>query len=369
VSPAGAETATEETRVCDRTKNTSMDVPYRLTRMQFLFSLLGGLPGTALCQPSSGLARELQQRFANEGLALVRIRDNWMGFFIGGGNTITRNPKGNSVAWFSANGDFVAWWILNSPVIIHSCPGSIAVAGRDGRLLWQLPGGFRGGGELIQTLGLSQDGRRVALYAENVSGQRAAHVIGPVDLSLQWVDITTMKMVQISEPSRADDVGSISWAPNGNSFVFDRAGKIFIYDLASHRTLAVADGRDPTWSPDGKQIAFRTEEGRAVAINPTTLEKKAFLGNRKILSAVQWSPDSRYVLATEPASTVDKVTHLDPSVSAITRVYKLSDMSSVTVDTINIDSLDDRGRWWFWILDYPGFLRGAGTALPLRCGP
>ena len=339
-----------------------------MTRMQFLLSLFGGLPGAALSEPATSLARELQERSAKEGLALLRIRNNWIDFLIGGGNAQTRNPKGNSFAWFSANGDFVAWWILNSPVITHSCPGSIAVAGRDGKLLWQLPGGFRGQ-PMIQTVGLSRDGRRIALFAANAIGRDASRAIGAVDLSLQWVDMTNMKMVQIGESSREQNVGSISWGPDGNSFVFDRAGKVFIYDLASHRTLAVTDGSDPTWSPDGKQIAIRTTAGTAIAINPTTLEAKAFLGNRRILSPVQWSPDSQYVVATEPASAEDKVFHLDSTMIAITRVYKLSDMSSVTVDRINHDSLDDRGQWWFWILDYPGFLRGAGATLPVRCGP
>jgi Tol biopolymer transport system component len=176
------------------------------------------------------------------------------------------------------------------------------------------------------------------------------------------------KIVPIGEPSTDRDIGSISWAPDGNSFVFDRAGKVFIYDLASQRTLAVADGSDPTWSPDGKQIALRTGEGKAAALDPTTLRQRELLGGRKILSPIRWSPDSKYVVATEPASLGDKIFHGDPTIIAITRVYKLSNMSSVTVEGINFDSLDDRGRWWFWIRDYSGFLQGARADLPLRCG-
>jgi WD40-like Beta Propeller Repeat len=334
-----------------------------LTRRQFLLPLLAA---TASCQPTNDLALELQQRSASEGLALLRIRNNWVGVLVGG-KVPTRNPRGNSLAWFSANGNFVAWLILNLPDVVYPCPGSIAVTRRDGELLWQLPGGFRGGENLTQTLGLSQDGRRVALVAGNVSGPDAPRQPGRA-LSLQWIDMADRKIVLIGEPSRDDDIGSISWAPDGNSFVFDRAGKVFIYDLASQRSLAVAEGRDPTWSPDGKQIAFRTGGGKAAALDPTTLKQRELLGGRKILSAVQWSPDSRYVVATEPASLGDKVSHGDPTISAITSVYRLSDMSSVTLDAPNIDSLDDRGRWWFWILDYSGFLRGAQAELPLRCG-
>ena len=334
--------------------------------MRFLLSLLGALSGSALCQSTNPLDLELQQRSAREGWALVRTRNNWIDdLLVGGGNTPIRNPKGNSLAWFSGNGDFVAWWILNSGKINYACPGSIAVTRRDGTLLWQVPGGFRGGDNPIRALGLSQDGRRVALYAANVSGPSAPPLRS--ELSLQWIDMSNMKIVRIGEASRDQDVGSISWAPNGNSFVFDRAGKIFVYDVASHGMSAIADGSDPMWSPDGKLIAFRTSEGNAVSINPTTRDVKVLLASRKVLSPVQWSPDSQYVLATERASFREKLSYGDATITAVTRIYRLSDLSNVIVDRIYLESPDDRGRGWFWITDYPGFVRGAGTELPLHC--
>ena len=250
-----------------------------VTRTRFLLSLVGGLAGTACRQARNNLALELRQRYESEGLALLRISGNWIETLSGGGNSPTRNPKGDSLPWFSARGDFVAWWIRNSVNLVSPCSGSIAVTRRDGRLLWQLPGGFRAGSENgILTLGLSHDGRRVALYAFHVSDPGAPHLHGQAELSLQLIDSADMKIVQIGEPSRDQDVGSISWEPNGNSFVFDRAGKVVIYDLASHRASAIADGSDPTWFPDGRHIAFRTGEGKAVAIDPATLEVRDMLG-------------------------------------------------------------------------------------------
>src|SRR5271156_3253266 len=98
---------------------------YGVTRTQFLLSLLGGLAGTASCQATNDLALELQQRYGSEGLALLRIRGNWIESPSGVGNIPTRNPKGNSLAWFSTRGDFVAWWILNSADLVRPCSGSI----------------------------------------------------------------------------------------------------------------------------------------------------------------------------------------------------------------------------------------------------
>ena len=95
--------------------------------------------------------------------------------------------------------------------------------------------------------------------------------------------------------------------------------------------------KTPRGSP-GEYIGFRTREGKAAAINPATLEVRDMLGGRTILSPIQWSPDSKYVVVTEPASIGEKLSHLDPTTTAVTRVYRLDDMSSVTVDTINIDS-------------------------------
>lgn len=345
-------------------KHRSIQFLDRPTRLEFLFSLLCGFPTTVMCQPAEGILRELRQRTASEGLAVLRIRNNWIDFLVGGQNTSTRNPKGNSMAWFSLNGDFVAWWILNSAVVTHRCPGSIAVAERSGRLLWQLPGTFHGGQGQIRTLGLSQNGQRVALFATHVADQDGDT---KPELSLQWIDMTERKIVRVGDPLEAGEIGSISWAPNGEEFVFDRSGQILVYDLDSRKTSVVAHGKDPTWSPDGKRIAFRTNEGRVVTRNIDTGEVKPLLGNRNVLSPVQWSPDSQYVLATESASTMDKLSNRDPTMAAITRVYKLSDLSTAVVDRINIDSLDDRGRWWFWILDCRGFLLGTNTDLPLRC--
>jgi hypothetical protein len=338
------------------------------SRKQFFIALLGGLGGAAIGQQMGSLALELKQRSASEGLALLRIRNNWVDFLVGGDKTPTKNPKGNSLAWFSANGNFIAWLILNSANVVYPCPGSIVVTRRDGKLLWQLPGGFRGGPNLTQTLALSQDGRRVAVYAANVSGPDAPPSPERMKLSLQWIDMASMKIVHIGAPSEDEDIGSIGWAPDGNSFVFDRAGKVFNHNVVSGRTITIADGADPAWCPDGKYIAFRTNDDRAVAINPITHEIKSLLGGRRILSAIHWSPDSKYAVVTEPVSRMDNLSLLDFTVTATTRIYRLNDMSSVVVDKLNSESLDDQGRWWFWVIDYPDFLSDARMDLPLQCG-
>jgi WD40 repeat protein len=52
------------------------------------------------------------------------------------------------------------------------------------------------------------------------------------------------------------------------------------------------------WSPDGKWLAAveKGEKGRTILLDAKTLARRRTLGP----SEVDWSPDSRYILAVEP---------------------------------------------------------------------
>lgn len=329
-------------------------------RVALLLLCVGGLYFGASCQPGEQLAAELKKLSTRDGLTVLRVRFNWIETPLGGTHA-DRNPRWASPAWFSVRGDFIAWMIFGSPDHSRVCPGSIVVSRRDGSTLWQLPGTFVANDLMLRALGVSYDGKRVALYGSYNPGLHpSAYDTVPKELSVQWSDATTMRMTKVGESLTGDDdVGSISWAPDGNSFVFDRLGKILIYSIASNSVLPIANGSDPTWSPDGTRIAFRTVHGKAATIDRRSFRITNLLGDQDILSSVQWSPDSKYVLVSQPANSDDRVLHLDPTETGIMRVYRLTDLSSLTIGSINHDSYDSRGRWFSWIVGYRDFLRGA----------
>src|SRR5204862_4991113 len=84
------------------------------------------------------------------------------------------------------------------------------------------------------------------------------------------IDLATRSSHQLT--SGAFTIGSFAWAPDGKSIAFDHrvnaspassgSADISIVSLvdATIRKLVTQDGPDanPTWSPDGSQIAFTT---------------------------------------------------------------------------------------------------------------
>ncbi|MGA2434198.1 MAG: hypothetical protein ABSG25_02830 [Bryobacteraceae bacterium] len=93
-------------------------------------------------------------------------------------------------------------------------------------------------------------------------------------------------------------IGSIDWSPDASQLVYATNDKIFVYDLRSDRSTALADGADVSWSPDGSWIAYRQDRDIKL-ISPTgrqvrTLVRDAY--HDQTTAPVKWSPDSAYVL-------------------------------------------------------------------------
>lgn len=92
-------------------------------------------------------------------------------------------------------------------------------------------------------------------------------------------------------------VTSQCWSPDGKELVYELDADVRLYEVENDRADAIARGTDPTWSPDGKWIAFR-DGNTYYAMHPDGSGRKELFRNHwgHAVSALYWSPDSRIVV-------------------------------------------------------------------------
>ena len=113
------------------------------------------------CQtPGDDLSNELSLKSQKGGLALVRIQSNWL-YLLAFNSPLQsiHNPRGLSMAWFSADGKAAAWSIHNWPSERSSACSPVIVEVLDRPGSWQLPGSIIN----IRAMAVSSDGTRLAL--------------------------------------------------------------------------------------------------------------------------------------------------------------------------------------------------------------
>jgi WD40 repeat protein len=90
---------------------------------------------------------------------------------------------------------------------------------------------------------------------------------------------------------------TISLSPDGQKAVAIRKHRLELIDLKAVRVTVLGSGyQKAAWSPDGKWIAaleYSAQEWKTVLIDASSFVKRRTLPN----SDVEWSPDSRYLLA------------------------------------------------------------------------
>lgn len=93
-----------------------------------------------------------------------------------------------------------------------------------------------------------------------------------------------------------------SWSPDGRRIAFQRNGRVMVIDADGSNEKELAQGWWPTWSPDGARIAF-VADGRVIKVmNPdgssvrSLLSPKAFLmGVYYTVDEITWSPDGTLI--------------------------------------------------------------------------
>jgi TolB protein len=88
-----------------------------------------------------------------------------------------------------------------------------------------------------------------------------------------------------------------SWSPNGRRIAFTRNGAVFTVRASGRRLRRLARGRRPAWSPDGRRIAFiRRKDVYAARADGTRVrrltrvERGDFAGDVVGAQALDWRP-------------------------------------------------------------------------------
>jgi hypothetical protein len=127
--------------------------------------------------------------------------------------------------------------------------------------------------------------------------------IGPADEGQASLGLVTSsgEKRRLASFRRESDNNSpgLGWSPQGDRLVYGSEGHVKIIDVTTVASEDLGDGFEPTWSPNGKWIAYRRVDGRAELYEVATHQRTPLGRGPKITSMVHWAPDSEYVMVVE----------------------------------------------------------------------
>ena len=99
---------------------------------------------------------------------------------------------------------------------------------------------------------------------------------------------------------------TVEWSPNGKQIVYDTSDGVFVFNILTQEVLQITqDGSNPTFSPDGRYLAFthrrwaNTYKISIVSlIGPPNLKTIETQEAKPGSLGLKWSPDGRYVVYT-----------------------------------------------------------------------
>jgi len=182
---------------------------------------------------------------------------------------------------------------------LPACPGRIASLGWsvDGKLLasgsatgwmqlWDLEqcasiGCARLEVDVIRGLSLSPDGQSFS-YGYGVSG-----------VAVVW-DAKAMKK-KFSLDTGNEVVDFTAWSPSGKLLATSGRNRGHLFDGTSGERIAVLPGRGdcPTWSPDGRLLAFRASRMDVVVYDRQSGQVARTFAAATVVTAIAWSGDAR----------------------------------------------------------------------------
>jgi Tol biopolymer transport system component len=167
-----------------------------------------------------------------------------------------------------------------------------------------------GGGDSLVVLDLKKGTRRVLLKMPYLDGPRwspdgtgiafegRSQTSG--DYSLYLYSLNDGKLSTVIEGQLKGGEMLFSWAPDGNRIVFQSAANdIYVADLTARQHTRIDSGWFPTWSPNGRYIAYRADgadDPGYIIYDLKTQKKQQILRGRYVYRSLVWSPDSRCLI-------------------------------------------------------------------------
>ena len=275
-----------------------------------------------------GLREELRNKSAANGLALAGAS----------GNSIIVIPFDVDARYFESDyasvafgkaGRVVLWWNRRD---FFDFSGEFVIESIDGKQITAVrppTGGFH-------AAGLSENASRLA-FLGTLRGKNAPR-------GLYWAsfDFSSSGLVD-------PEAGYPDWSPGGGALVYEKEGHIYLFDVSSSSSKPLVSGQYPTWSPNGKLIAFVAPDGRASLVTTEGVPTSWPLNTHRPISPLRWSPDGRYVSFSEALPSafglVDAASHL--------LVCRVSDGKTITVRTFNSEAVNFQA--FQWIVEYRKF--------------
>ncbi len=142
------------------------------------------------------------------------------------------------------------------------------------------------------------------------------------------------------------------WAPGGTEFVYAVKGAVNIFDINQNKSRKLAEGSYPTWSPDGRWIAF-LDHDKYFAIRPSGEGRKKLFHKKNTKSGLWWSPDSRFVAYVSQASIFEQWGVFDIELYML-RIRRLADGSELAFhEEVGLGGGSGSYQW----VENPNFIR------------
>jgi Tol biopolymer transport system component len=162
----------------------------------------------------------------------------------------------------------------------------------------------------------------------------------PPDAVLEVIDWGASVTEEIDPRAK---LTSQCWSPDDKKIVYEAADSIRIYEIGQDKStiITVAKGENPTWSPDGRWIAF-LDRDTYYAIHPDGHGLKKMLHKSASYSGLLWSPDARIVAYVSEAGLFEGAwRYLDAEIYRL-RVRRLEDNSE---DWVAEGQLGESFQW------------------------